>query len=116
MAEEPLKYHVKIRIYRHEKDFGPGTATLMQLVRRTGSLSAACKEMGMAYSKAWKVMKRAEADLGFPLMEGSRGGENGGGTALTEQGEEFLNRYLEFEEEAERVLETLFVRHFGNAE
>lgn len=113
MAEEPLQYHAKIRVYRREKNFGPGTMELMCLVRQTGSLSAACKEMGMAYSKAWKIIKNAEADLGFSLMEGIRGGEHGGSTVLTERGEEFLDRYLAFEQEATEVLDRLFAEHFG---
>lgn len=108
-----LKYHSKIRIYREERNFGPGTARLMQLVEQTGSLSAACKEMGMAYSKAWKIVKQAEADLGFALMEGSRGGESGGHTILTEDGKEFLNRYLLFTAKAEAVLDQLFEQCFG---
>lgn len=112
MAEEPLKYHAKIRVYRREKNFGPGTVELMTLVRRTGSLSAACKQMGMAYSKAWKMVKNAEADLGFSLMEGVRGGEHGGSTVLTEAGEEFLNRYLAFEQKAGEALDRLFEQYF----
>lgn len=112
MVEEPLKYHAKIRVYRRDKNFGPGTVELMGLVRRTGSLSAACKQMGMAYSKAWKMIKNAEADLGFSLMEGIRGGEHGGSTVLTEAGEAFLNRYLAFEQEAGKALDQLFAQHF----
>ncbi len=113
MAGEPLKYHAKIRVYYAEKNFGPGTVELMSLVRQTGSLSSACKQMGMAYSKAWKMVGRAEADLGFPLMEGIRGGEHGGRTVLTEQGEAFLNRYLAFERDAKTELDRLFEQHFG---
>lgn len=114
MAEKPLKYHAKIRIYRTEKNFGPGTVELMFRVRQAGSLSSACKQMGMAYSKAWKMVRQAEADLGFSLMEGARGGEHGGSTVLTEQGETFLNQYLAFEQEAKKVLDGLFTRHFGS--
>ncbi len=112
-GKEPLTYHAKIQVYRRERNFGPGAAELMQRVRRTGSLSAACREMGMAYSKAWKILKKAEDDLGFPLMEGCRGGEHGGRTVLTAQGEALLERYLAFEREAEAALGRLFEKHFG---
>lgn len=112
MEEKPLQYHAKIRLYRQDKNFGPGTVELMCRVRQTGSLSAACKQMGMAYSKAWKMVKNAEADLGFSLMEGVRGGEHGGSTVLTEEGAAFLNRYLAFAEEAGHVLDDLFERYF----
>lgn len=109
---QPLRYHAKIRIYHTERNFGPGVAELMQRVSRTGSLSAACQEMGMAYSKAWKMIKMAEADLGITLFEGTRGGRHGGSTVLTEEGQDILNRYLAFTGEAKEVLDRLFEKHF----
>ena len=50
-------------------------ARLCEGVERTGSLNKACKEMGMAYSKAWKIMHNTEESLGFALLErqGARG-------------------------------------------
>lgn len=111
-----LRFHARLRVYYEDRNFGPGVAELMTLVRRYGSLAAACKEMGMAYSKAWKVIKRAEADLGIALMEGSRGGGNGGRTELTPEGEAFLEQYLAFQAEANEVLAGIFQKHFGTQE
>lgn len=108
----PLKYHMRLRIYREEKSFGPGVAELMQLVHEKGSLSAAVKEMHMAYSKAWKIIKRAEDDLGFSLMEGQSGGEHGGRTVLTKEGEELLDKYTKFVRESQEEVERLFQKYF----
>lgn len=113
MEKNPLKYHAKLRVYRTGKDFGPGMAELMELVRTHGSLSAACREMNMAYSKAWKLVKKAEADLGITLMEGSRGGEHGGRTVLTPAGADFLDRYLAFSKASQEALDRLFLKHFS---
>lgn len=44
----------------HAPAFGRGIARLCEGVERTGSLNKACKEMGMAYSKAWKIMHNTE--------------------------------------------------------
>lgn len=85
----------------------------MQLVNKHGSLSAACREMNMAYSKAWKLVKKAENDLGISLMEGSRGGENGGQTVLTSEGADLLERYRAFCQASEAALERLFLQYFG---
>ncbi|MEG0215235.1 MAG: LysR family transcriptional regulator [Hungatella sp.] len=111
--EEALKYHMRLRLYRTERNFGPGVATLMTLVEKQGSLSAACKEMHMSYSKAWKIVKAAETDLGFALMEGSSGGESGGRTVLTTAGSAFLHRYLEFETEVQKQVEQLFQKYYN---
>ena len=62
---EPQHYHVKVRVYNESIDFGKGVAELLQRIEATGSLSAAYKDMGMSASKAWKILRRAEADLGF---------------------------------------------------
>ena len=92
--------------------FGPGVAELMHHVEETGSLSEACRCMGMAYSKGWRIMKHAEEDLGFPLMEGSRGGSRGGRTMLTEKGKDFLHRYEMFMAELNRSAGESFMRWF----
>ena len=100
--EESLKFHIKVRVFHKERAFGPGVA----------ELSEACRRMEMAYSKGWKITKRAEEDLGFPLMDGSRGGSHGGKTTLTEEGKEFLEKYEKFLEEVEESTKKSFEKYF----
>lgn len=114
--ERELKFYMKLKIYYGERSFGPGVAALMQLVDQLGSLSAACHSMHMAYSKAWKIISRAQEDLGFSLMEGKRGGEYGGATVLTEKGRVFLERYLNFSSEAEAAVSQLFDQYYTECE
>ena len=64
---------MRLRVSRTDHAFGPGVAELMEHVEATGSLSKGCKCMQMAYSKGWKILKRAEEDLGIPLVQGNRG-------------------------------------------
>ena len=52
-----------------QKFFGEGPCRLLRAVEETGSLRAAAISMEMAYSKANKLIKSAEASLGFPLLE-----------------------------------------------
>lgn len=87
--------------------FGPGIAALCQGVRECGSLNAAAKNMRMAYSKAWRVVKEAEETLGMQLL--LRDGAHG--SSLTEDGSKLLDAYLAVEErlneEAQRLYEEM---------
>ena len=76
-----------------EKFFGEGPARLLHAVEETGSLRSAALSMGMAYTKALKLLKQAEDALGFPLTARSVGGKDGGGSCLTPEGKEWLARY-----------------------
>ena len=80
---EPQHYHVKVRVYNESIDFGKGVAELLQRIEATGSLSAAYKAMGMSASKAWKILRRAEAELGFALGGSTAGGKSGGGSGTS---------------------------------
>ena len=68
-----LKYDIKVRIGQKEASFGKGVIELMEGVERTGSLSAAYKAMNMSSSKAWKIIQRAQQDLGIVLFESKSG-------------------------------------------
>lgn len=73
--------------------FGRGIAALCMGVRDTGSLNAAAKGMGMAYSKAWRIIKDTEAALGIQLLD--RDGAHG--STLTTDCIELLEAYQELE-------------------
>ena len=82
--------------------FGRGIASLCLGVRETGSLNAAAKGMGMAYSKAWKILKGAEKEWG----DGAHGSD------LTEAGNKLLDTYLAIEEKLQKEAEELFEAAF----
>ncbi|MDO4460477.1 MAG: NTP transferase domain-containing protein [Clostridia bacterium] len=76
-----------------QKFFGEGPARLLRRIEEYGSLRAAAMNMNMAYTKALKLMNHAEEALGFPLTERTTGGKSGGGSVLTHEGRNFLNKY-----------------------
>ena len=94
--EQKLHPVLSVRLFTDEKCFGPGVAALLTLVKTCHSLRAAAMEMGMAYSKAWTIIKRAEAGLGFALLSSTTGGKNGGGATLTPQAEAILAAYARY--------------------
>ncbi len=76
-----------------DRFFGEGPARLLHKIETEGSLRAAAFSMGMAYTKALKLLKHAEEVLGYPLTARSAGGKHGGGSKLTPEGKEWLKRY-----------------------
>lgn len=114
MAEEKLHADIKMMVGRSKDpalaSFGKGSATLLHGVEQYGSLNKTAKELGMAYSKAWTLIKRVEESLGFQLIE--RHGAHG--SLLTEKGKDFLDRYDAFEKEIENYIDKIFDDYFGN--
>ena len=94
-----MKYHGIKPVYNvwlskdDGKYFGPGVAMLIEGVKRTGSLSSAAKEIGMAYSKAWRIVRTAESVFGCKMLATSTGGKNGGGASLTPEAVSLLAAY-----------------------
>ena len=76
-----------------EKFFGEGPARLLRGVEECGSLRSAAMAMEMAYTKALKLVKQAEAALGYPLITRTTGGKDGGGSILTPEGKRWLSQY-----------------------
>lgn len=112
MSGENLRWQLSLRLYRTDKSFGPGPMRLLQGVRETGSLHRAAEQMGMAYSKAWTLLRHLEEEWGFSLLERQAGGAHGGFSRLTDQGADLLTRYEAMLHEVEQAAEQAFARHF----
>lgn len=98
---------------RGEKFFGEGPCRLLRGVAETGSLHAAAASMDMAYTKALRLLKRAEQTLGFPLTRRSAGGKHGGGSCLTPQGKEWLGRYEAYRDACIQANRQLYQKFYG---
>lgn len=95
-----------------EKFFGEGPCRLLKAVEETGSLRCAAASMEMAYSKALKLIKQAEAALGFPLTQRSIGGKDGGGSTLTPEGRKWLRQYEAYRDACIQVNRRLYTQFF----
>lgn len=97
-----------------EKFFGEGPARLLHGIEEKGSVRAAAISMKMAYTKALAILKNAEAALGFPLIIRTTGGKSGGGSILTKQGKEWLNRYEAYRDACIQANSELYLEFFSN--
>src|ERR1700688_3928567 len=72
---------------------GPGKAKLLESLRDTGSISAAARDMGMSYKRAWLLLESMNQAFTKPVVAAAPGGAGGGGATLTAFGVEVLERY-----------------------
>ena len=79
---------------------GPGKAELLRLIESTGSISAAAREMGMSYRRAWTLVETINTAFREPLVAAATGGKGGGGATVTDFGREALKSYSAMEEKA----------------
>ena len=107
-----LKYSMRVKVFKENHVFGPGIVEILKLVEGNQSLTASYKAMGLSSSKGWKIIKRAEEDLGFKLIDSSTGGKGGGHSSLTKEGRDVLNRYNAFIHDLNIEAERLFKKHF----
>ena len=110
----PLHSRMSLYLECDEVFFGPGIAQFLSLIDHTGSMQTACKQMHMSYSKGWKIMKTAERELGYPLLITQSGGAEGGFSQLTPKTKDFLNRFLQMEQEMNSHASRLFEKYFGD--
>ena len=89
---------VRTKIYVRDDMIGGGKVDLLALVAQTGSISAAAKEMGLGYRRAWFLLETLQRCFAAPLFVTERGGSGAGGTQVTDLGRELLLRHAEHEE------------------
>lgn len=111
--EKRLHTRVKLQICTDEPVIGPGVAQLLELLQQTGSMKEACGRMGMSYSKGWKIMGRAEEQLGCALIRRHHGGKSGGSCSVTEESLSLVRRYRELEEKVKQYAERAFHEIFA---
>ncbi|QID17851.1 LysR family transcriptional regulator [Nitrogeniibacter mangrovi] len=83
---------------------GPGKISLLESIAQNGSISAAARNMGMSYARAWRLVDDMNRCFTQPLVLTASGGRHGGGAQVTEQGKTVLAIFREMEQEARRAL------------
>ena len=78
----------------------PGKVALLDAIARTGSISAAAREMGMSYRRAWLLVDAMNRSFRGAVVETAAGGQGGGGARVTDLGRDLLVRYREIEDKA----------------
>ena len=114
MSKEAIHPKIQVSIAGEEMFFGPGPYRLLKIIDETGSVREACNEMGLSYSKAWKILNRMESEMGRKVIIRSRGGSTGGHSTVTDFGRQYLKGYEEYNDSvqayAKKEMERIFAK------
>lgn len=92
------RLRIKLRLeYDSPLILGPGKAELLARIERLGSISAAAREMGMSYKRAWTLVEEMNTAFADPVIDSARGGAGGGGASVTPTGRQVLHHYRALE-------------------
>lgn len=95
-----------------ERFFGEGPYRLLKGIQTTGSLRSAAQQMGIAYTKAFSILKRAETEFGFALTQRQIGGKGGGGSVLTEQAKQLVESYEQYKSACQQQSRAEYQHYF----
>ena len=85
---------VRLRLHRGaDIAIGPGKADLLDAIAATGSISAAARQLGMSYRRAWLLVETMNRCFRTPLVRAKTGGQAGGGAEITPLGRAIARRY-----------------------
>lgn len=112
VSYKKFKIKSRITLVSDEKFFGRGVSELLRLIDKSSTMQEACKIMDMSYSKAWKIIKRVEKELGCKIITAKSGGIKGGTTVLTDEARDLINRFDSMEEDVAKYTDKAFKKYF----
>uniref|UniRef100_UPI0039EF5E6D winged helix-turn-helix domain-containing protein n=1 Tax=Bordetella sputigena TaxID=1416810 RepID=UPI0039EF5E6D len=80
---------------------GPGKVALLEAIAEHGSISAAARDLGMSYRRAWLLIDELNRALAEPATHSGPGGASGGGSTLTPVGQRIVALYRDIETRAQ---------------
>ena len=84
---------VRTKLFIADETIGLGKIDLLERLGEVGSISAAARQMGMSYKRAWFLLNSMQSGFREPLFVAERGRPQRGGTTLTPLGEDLIRRY-----------------------
>lgn len=87
---------------------GDGKWKILKAIDETGSLKGACDKLGITYRHTWNDLKEIEKAFGFPLLETTRGGAEGGSMKLTPNGKKLIEAFDHFHQNVDSLIQQYF--------
>lgn len=103
--EKKIQVQVRLKLIKDDAFWGLGTEQVMRGIISGESVRESCKESGISYSKARKIIAKAEEGWGVALVDRQQGGKNGGISRVTEEGKKRIALFEELEREVQKFAE-----------
>ncbi|WP_230409739.1 TOBE domain-containing protein [Undibacterium fentianense] len=86
---------------------GKNRIELLAHIAESGSITQAAKAIKMSYKAAWDAIDTMNNLAGEPLVERVTGGKGGGGTRLTQRGQQLVDNFKLIEQEHQQFIQQL---------
>ena len=83
---------------------GYGRVVLLERIREFGSITKAAKSMELSYRRAWVLIDSMNRQAPKPFVVTAAGGKGGGGTLVTEEGEQAIRLFWKFHSDFQKFL------------
>lgn len=90
--------YLHLSLEQEDELFNARAKLLLLLIGDTHSVRTASDMMALSVSKAWNILNKLEAALGYALITRRQGGQTGSGSDLTPKGLVFLKAFQQYEE------------------
>ncbi len=87
---------------------------LLKAIDRCGSINQAAKQVGLSYKGAWQILERANNSAPQLLVMTATGGHRGGGSRLSDAGQQLLNLFADLKQQHQLFLQELNRRLAAN--
>lgn len=110
-------FNIKSKVWlEREGDlvFGEGKVRILEAVQREGSLNKAAESLGMSFRHAWGYISAVEKRLGTKLLDKKKGGKDKGGSILTNEALELINKFQKLNQDVKEFSDKKYEEIFCN--
>jgi len=100
-----FNYKIWMETGNEESVLGDGKWKLLKAIEQEGSLKGAMDKLNLTYRKTWDNLRKIENTLGFPVINPTRGGADGGSTCLTREGRMIVAAFDRFHQKYDAYIQ-----------